>query len=120
MQVRNDPVQANRYFEEAAGLEPGNYLPYLFSATIATDLISRLQKALQLKPDSLKAWIMLGEQYVKRGKVMEAIQTFELAARLHPEYEIPSLRTTDLLDRIGQKAEAQILKGKADKLICDF
>ena len=120
MQVRKDPVQANRYFEEAVGLEPGNYLPYLFSAPIAADPISRLKKALRLKPDSLKAWIMLGEQYGGMGKVMEGIQSFEIAARLHPEYEIPYLRTVDLLDRIGNKTEAQKLKEKADKLICDF
>lgn len=111
MQVGNDYAGARRCFQEAEGLEPANYLPYLFGARVAADPVSHLRKALQLKPDSVKSWILLGEEYARAGKIMESVQAFDAAAKLYPEYEIPYLRAGRLLEQIGQMEQARKLYG---------
>ncbi len=57
-----------------------------------------LRKALERNPDSLKARILLGEELAKSGKIKEAFECFNSAAKVYPEYEIPFLRTGILLE----------------------
>jgi len=120
MQVQKDSAAARRLFEEATQMEPRNYLPHLFGAQISPDPIASLHKALELRADSLKAGIMLGEQHARALRIREAMEAFEAVARLFPEYEVPYLRAADLLERINQKAEARKLYERVNELIKPF
>jgi tetratricopeptide (TPR) repeat protein len=117
MQIHKDKILAQSLFEAAGQLEPRNYLPRLFGAEIALNPVEKLLEALALKPDSLRAWIMLGEQFVQHTKIKEAFESFEKAAKIYPEYEIPYLRAAELLDRMGQKAEARKLYDRVTELL---
>ncbi|RPI72233.1 MAG: hypothetical protein EHM45_22525, partial [Desulfobacteraceae bacterium] len=117
LEVHRDPERAGRLFAEAGTLEPRQYLPYLYGAECAADRSASLKKALALKPDSIKSWIVLGEQMVRISKIKEAMQAFESAAVLFPEYEAPYLRAAELLEQIGQKGDARKLQDRAQELI---
>ena len=116
MQLTSGKEQAHRLFQKAMMLEPMNYLPFLFGSPVSADPVDSLRKAVKLQPDSLKAWILLGEEWTKRGKIIEALQSLESALKVYPDYEIPYLRAADLLRKLGKKAEADNLFEKAREL----
>jgi len=116
MQLTSDKEQARRLFQQAMTLEPTNYLPFLFGAPVSVDPIDSLRKALELQPDSLKARILLGEECARRGKIIEAFQSFESALKVYPDYEIAYLRAADLLKKLGKKVQADILFEEAKEL----
>jgi len=116
MQVRNDKDLACQMFEEAAFMEPENYLPLLFGTPVSKDPIGSLFKAIERKPDSLKAWIMLGEEFASKGRIKEALESFGSAIDLFPAYDIPILRTAAILKKIGQKKAAEKLYKNAHML----
>lgn len=117
MQVMKDKALAGRLFEEAAALDPENYLPHLFGSPVSPDPIKSLGKAVELRPDSLKAWIMLGEAYAKEGKIKESFESYGRAADIFPDYEVPFLRAGKLLEKIGETSKAQELFEKASQLL---
>lgn len=116
MQITGDKKHARQLFEEASVIEQDNYLPFLFGSPVSQDAISCLQKALELNPDSIKACILLGEAFTGKGKIIDAIQSFESAVKIYPDYEIPYLRAADLLKKIGEQSQAETLFDKAREL----
>jgi len=116
-QVHNDATAARSLFAEASRLEPLNYLPYLFGARYSEDPVSSLQRAIEKRPDSLKSWIMLGEEYARRRDVARSAQCFESASELFPEYEIPYMRAASLMEQAGLEGEAKTLREKCEELI---
>lgn len=116
MQFTSNKEQARAFFQEAVNLEPKNYLPFLFGASLSAEPVDSLCKAVELQPDSLKAWILLGEEWTRRGKIIEALQSLESALKVYSDYEIPYLRAADLLRKLGKKAEADGLFEKARNL----
>jgi tetratricopeptide (TPR) repeat protein len=116
MQLTGDRKKAHRFFQKAMMLEPRNYLPFLFGSLVFENPVDSLIKAIELKPDSLKAWILLGEEWTRRGNIIKALHSFESALNVYPDYDIPYLRAADLLNRIGKKTEADSLFEKARKL----
>ena len=117
MQVNKDEALARHLFEEAAALDPENYLPHLFGSPVSPDPIKSLGKVVELRPDSLKAWIMLGEAYAKEGKIKESFESYGRAVDIFPEYEVPFLRAGKLLQEIGETSKAQELFEKASQLL---
>ena len=120
MQVKGDKVLANRLFSEAITLEPENYLPFMFGSSLAIDPISSLINAIELKPDSLKTWLLLGEEFEKRGKIVEALESYESAANVYPEYELPYSRVGTLLKKSGKQSESDWFIMKANELKCNY
>jgi tetratricopeptide (TPR) repeat protein len=116
MQLTSDKEKAHRLFQQAMTLEPKNYLPFLFGAPVSVDPIDSLTEALEIQPDSLKAWVLLGEECARRGKIIEAFQSFESALKVYPDYEIAYLRAADLLTKLGKKVQADSLFKKAKEL----
>jgi len=116
MQLTGNGEKARRFFQNAIILEPKNYLPYLFGSLVFEDPVNSLFKAIELKPDSLKAWILLGEEWTRRGDIIKAFHSFESALNVYPDFDIPYLRAADLLNKIGKKTEADRLFEKAKEL----
>lgn len=116
MQMDGDKKLARAFFERASALEPGNYLPFLFGASVSPDPIESLRNALGRKPDSVKAWILLGQEYAKKGEIREALKSFDSGALIYPGYEVPYLRAANLLKVIGQQAQSDMLFQKAKSL----
>jgi hypothetical protein len=116
MQTTEGKRRAQEIFEEASELEPENYLPFLFGSAVSAQPSGWLQKALQLKPDSLRARILLGEALASEGRIAEAFESFDSAARIFPDYEIPYLRAAVLMRNLGENAQAESLFQKAKDL----
>lgn len=116
-QVHGDTQAARALFSEASRLEPGNYLPRLFGARYAQDPVSSLHQAVERRPDSPRSWIMLGEEYARRGDIPRATHCFESASGIFPEYEIPYLRAASLMKQAGLEREEKILTDRAEELI---
>lgn len=116
-QVHGDTQAARALFSEASRLEPEQYLPHLFGARYSEDPVSSLERAIEKRPDSLKSWIMLGEEYARRGDLPRSAHCFESASELFPEYEIPYLRAASLMKQAGLEREEKILTNKAEGLI---
>ena len=116
MQVKGDKKHAWQLFLQAAAIEQDSYLPFLFGSPAAPDPINCLQKSLRLNPDSIKAWILLGEAFTRNGRVIDAIKSFESAVKICSEYEIPYLRTAVLLKKIGEERQAERLFDRAREL----
>ena len=116
-QVEGEKVLAWSAFSEASRAEPDNYLPYLFGASCSKDMAGCLAQAVEIKPHSLKSWILMGEEFARQGDIMKSIKCFESAANIFPEYEIPYLRTAVLLQKLGHKEESADLNEKAQELI---
>ena len=68
-----------------------------------------------LKPDSLKAWVLVGQEYATRGGMKGAFQCYSSAAKIFPSYDIPYLRAGELIERLGDKPQARSLFEKAAK-----
>lgn len=116
-QVHDDARAAQELFSEASRLEPEQYLPHLFGARYSEDPVSSLQRAIERRPDSLKSWIMLGEEYARRGDLPRSVHCLESASEIFPEYEIPYLRAASLMKQAGLEREEKILTEKAEGLI---
>ncbi len=104
MQTAGNRKLAHQFFEEAAALDSENYLPFLFGASVSSDPIMSLNKALKLKPDSIKAWTLLGEEFIKKGEIKEAFKSFHAATKVYLDYEIPYSRVTSLHKILGEKS----------------
>ena len=115
-QLEGKAASARSLFSEASRLGPNNYLPYLFGASCSGDPVASLQEAIKRNPRSLKAWILLGEEYAKNGDVVRTIECFEAAAKIFPEYEIPYLRTAAVLQKLRHQKESMCLTEKAEAL----
>ena len=108
---------ARSLFSEASRLEPNNYMPYLFGAAYSGDTAGWLQRAIEGNPHTVKSWILLGEEYARKGDIVKAVKSFESVAEIFPEYEIPYLRSAELLQKLGHQKESKYLAQKAEALI---
>ncbi|MGV8056578.1 MAG: hypothetical protein AB2L12_00885 [Smithellaceae bacterium] len=116
-QIDHDKSQARSMFDKAKALQPQNYLPHLFGASVMPDMMQSLQEAINLNPRSIKSLILLGEQYAAKNDFINALKYFETAANLFPAYEIPYIRTAQLLKTLGQEKPAEELFLKARELM---
>ncbi len=117
MQIHRNMPLASRIFEEAAVLEPENYLTFMFAASISTDPIVCLCKALKQEPHSIRTWLLLGEEFERVGKTRQALECFESAINVYPDYEISYLRVASLLKKLGQQSQSERFLRKAEIII---
>jgi len=114
MQIHHNMQLAFKIFEEAAKLEPENYLTFMFAASLTPDPIACLCKALKQEPHSIRTWILLGEEFERAEKIKEAIECYESAINVYSDYEIPHLKTGSLLQKLGRQSQANQFFKKAD------
>ncbi len=114
MQIHRNKELAFKLFEEAVLLEPENYLTFMFAASISLDPIACLSKALKQEPHSIKTWILLGEEFERFGKTSNALECFNSAINVCPEYKIPYLKIGNLLKNSGRQSQADQFFKKAD------
>jgi len=116
MQNKSEKATANEYFKKASILDPQNYLPFLYSCQISKDPVSNLANAIKLAPFSIKSHILLGEEFARHDKIIDALNAFNNALEIFPEYEIPLLRAGNILERIGKHDQAEQLFKRASDL----
>jgi tetratricopeptide (TPR) repeat protein len=116
-QVDRDHGRAQACFAEAARLKPQNYMPYLFGASSSPDTAALLGQALGINPRSVKVQILLGECHAREGRAFAALQSFEEAAKIFSQYEIPYVRVAAVLAAMGEEAAAQGMSERAQALM---
>jgi hypothetical protein len=109
--------EAVALFLEAGHLEPTNYQPYLCLAAAGHAPLDTLAEALRRNPRSIQSWLLLGGHLWQGGAPGKAIERFLTAAELYPSYELPYLRTAQVLRHMGDPYEAQRLEKTAEKLL---
>ncbi len=114
MQIHRNKGLANKLFEEAVLLEPENYLTFMFAASISSDPITCLSKAIKQEPHSIKTWILLGEVFERFGKINKALECFKSAINVCPEYKIPYLKIGALLRKSGRQSQSDQFFKKAN------
>ncbi len=117
MQIHRDKDLARKLFDEAALLEPENYLTFMFAASISTDPIVCLSKAVIQEPHSIRTWILLGDEFEGAGDARQALECFKSAIIVYPEYEISYLRVASLLKKLGHESESDLFSRKAETII---
>ena len=115
-QVEGKTASARKLFLKACQLKPDNYLPYLFGASYSGDTAGWLHKAVKRNPHSVKSWILLGEEYARKGNIVRAVKCFESAAEICSEYEIPYVRAAALLKALGHTKELLPLAERIETL----
>ncbi len=83
------PREALDCFAKAERLSPESYLSPLLKSVLAPDPAASLRKALRLNPQSLNAWILLAEAYLRLNDWRSALQAVNSAAQLAPDYAAP-------------------------------
>ncbi len=114
MQIHRDMQLATKIFDEAAALEPENYLTFMFAASITPDPIACLCKALKQEPHSIRTWILLGEEFERAGKVKEALECYESTINVYSDYELPHLKIGEILKKLGREPQANQFFKKAN------
>lgn len=113
MQTLRDSELARHLFQEASALVPQDYLPFLFSSSLSTDPIACLMGAIERRPLSVKAWTLLGEEFMKKGDPRKGLECLDTALRIYPRYEVPLLRAAEFLRKTGQSGQAERLLAAA-------
>jgi len=104
-------------FEEAIKLFPQNSLPFLLCASIMPDPIEALSTALKLNPQSISAWILLAEEYIKLQNWNASLQALEFAANMVPHCDIPYLKAAQIMKILNRKDEWLTLIDKAQSSV---
>ncbi len=115
----SNPSAAWSMFQEAIEMEPSIYLPYMFGAFVSHDPIRTLKNAIERNSCSIVSWISLGRAYacLSKGGTEKAIESFNAAARIFPEYELPYIECANYLKKKGFEKEGIALLKKAIDLI---
>ncbi len=116
MQIHRDMKLAIKIFEEAAAMEPENYLTFMFAASVTPDPIACLCRALKQEPHSIRTWILLGEEFERADKVKNALECYESAINVYSDYELPHLKIGELLKKLGRVPQANQFFKKADMI----
>jgi tetratricopeptide (TPR) repeat protein len=63
--------------------------------------IARLRKVTALDPGVLDAWIMLGNEYVKRGELQTALAQYQRALALNPTFDLATINLANTYRSLG-------------------
>jgi tetratricopeptide (TPR) repeat protein len=113
----SNPGKSWGLFAEAMEMEPSLYMPYLFGASVSDDPAKTLRKATELNPDSIVSRLHLGHAYYSKNMIEKAVESFEAAASIFPEYEQPYIECAKVLNETGLKQEGVELLRRAISLI---
>jgi tetratricopeptide (TPR) repeat protein len=111
---RGDQRAAISFYRQAQELTPDEVGPYIVLA-LALSKASRWEEAIaaqwivvEMIPDDLVGWLLLGELHVKGGKL-------EDAAQVYTAYE---LRRKGLLDGLTLKKDGEYVESEAERAAC--
>lgn len=68
--------------------------------------IVQLQKVIELDPNVIDAYVMLGNEYVRQGDVPTAIRHYKRALELAPDYDLATINLANAYRRIGDYTAA--------------
>ena len=102
--VLSDRRRSWEMFQEAIDKEPANYMPYLFGAGVSEDPIGFLEKAVKNNPRSILSWLCLALEYGRKRNNVKAIECFNTAANIFPQYERPYIECAHYLNDMGMTA----------------
>jgi hypothetical protein len=105
--------EIRRSFRAASDLEPESYLPHLLGAYAAEATRRSLEQAIARNAHSVKAWMLLGEEFSAGGEIHRAIDCFRHAAEISPEYELPYLKMALKLQELGHESQASLMRRRA-------
>ena len=115
-ETRNMPKEANKCFKKAESLVPDHYLPNLFGFKCAVSPEEELRKSLQKNPQSLKAYLLLGEIYNEESRFEDALKIYREAIKTFPDYDVPYFRCAGILGQLRMPEQAQELQRLGDQL----
>jgi tetratricopeptide (TPR) repeat protein len=111
---RDDSRAAISYYRQAQELIPDDPGPYIVLALALSkakkwdEAIAAQWKVVEMIPDDLVGWLLLGELHVKGGKLDEA-------AKVYGAYE---LRRKGLLDGLTLKQKGEYLESEDERAAC--
>jgi tetratricopeptide (TPR) repeat protein len=112
-QAENDFESALAKFQQALVAKPKDYTLQLHVAKALVRLgrldeaITSAERCLELSPDSVEAWELLGQTYQTNGQILEARQAFEQALHRTPQSFIAQQGMASVLVRLNQREEAK-------------
>ena len=115
--LQTDKSRAREIFEEAIRIIPSFYVPYLMGAFVFDNTVGSLRNAIARNPLSIAACLCLGAVYGGMGMKKEAIETFNTAASIFPDYEQPYIQCASYFNSIGMNEEGIELLKKAIAVI---
>ncbi len=71
-----------------------------------TKVVGMLQQVVAEDPKVIDAWFMLGNEYVKAERPVEAIEHFRRALALKPDYDLAVVNMANAYRRLGKDEEA--------------
>ena len=119
-QLQGNKKKAREMLEQAARLEPSAYQPHLFGSAMSERPLEQLTQCLSKNPKSIQAHLALAERLSEAGQVKDAVSSLLAAAEIHPSYDLPYLRVAELLQKCGQRTEAQDFFAIAARLRLPF
>jgi tetratricopeptide (TPR) repeat protein len=93
--------------QEAVRLEPDAYQPHLFASAMSEQPGTELERCLAKNPRSLQALLLFADHLASEGQIERAVASLLAAAEIYPSYDLPYLRVAQLLERCGDRAQAQ-------------
>jgi glycosyltransferase involved in cell wall biosynthesis len=77
---------------------------------------NQLQIALQKNPHSLKALSLMAEEYADSERFQDALQTYRELISKYPDYDLPYIKSSEILSSLGMQKEADKLRKIADDM----
>ena len=73
---------------------------------MASEKIERIRKVLETEPDSEMLWFTLGQAYLAEEMPAAAVEAFEKAVKLKPDYTVVYEHLGNALERINRVPDA--------------
>lgn len=70
--------------------------------------LKALQAVVEKDPEVIDAWIMMGNEYVRRRELSTALDAFQRALALKPDYDLAILNMAHVYRAMGREADALI------------
>lgn len=116
LEISNQPEKAREMFRNARELMPDNYLPPLFLSQCSENPAAELNEALKKNPFSIKAGMLLGEYYSRTGDLRSALMAYRDLISFFPDYDLPYIKSSEILSSLGMQKEADKLRKIADDM----
>lgn len=111
-------AEANRFYQQALEKDPDNFHSNLFSAMVQADddsfdgALKNLDAAIRIQPMDLYPWMAKGKIQMLLKRDEEARQSFQKALEIQPDNRQALFALSLIEQRLGHKAEAQVLLEK--------
>ena len=79
---------------------------------MASEKIDRIKKVLEAEPESEMLWFTLGQAYLAEAMPAPAVEAFEKAVRLKPDYTVVYEHLGNALEQINRIPDAMVIYRK--------